>query len=266
MWLIVGLTVIAAGVLARLVFFDGSGEGGETTGASNRARDLYDNLVASPHSLALDLAVEVPEGSESDNPGKQVIEAEGSFDFVSGAGDVTYDFKELNNAAGFLGHFETLEALFTEKEIYLEIFKSGPPWMRFRPEDIGTGDVLRLREIFMTAPYMLPALLDVPGTEEEEDAGRWTRSVDVAALADSEDPFAAAAGEVLEGWNTDTVELRVVQVGSAPLQMILSFVHAPSGSGEITVNATYELSPEDEVPEVDPPTGDDVRDLSDFLG
>src|SRR5688572_1764824 len=89
--------------------------------------EARESLLAAPRDVDLGLSVDIPKGSESDNPDHQELSAEGSVDFASGEADFVYDFNGLANAAGFLGHFDTMDVIYADGVGYLDVFIDGPP-------------------------------------------------------------------------------------------------------------------------------------------
>lgn len=224
-------------------------------------------LLGTPFRIELTLAVDIPKGSESDNPDHQEIDATGVVDLAAGTGEMTYDFNELNNSAGFLGHFDSMDMILTDDSIYIDVFVDGPAWLRIVPEDIGTGDVARLHDMLLTNPLTLPAYLEVEAIDHQASDTEIRRTVSPESLASADDAFAAAVGATFEEWDVEAIDVTVTLGGAVPEEVVLSFSYAPGGVGKaIDVTATYELSPQDASPDVVLPADDDVREYADIFG
>lgn len=161
-YLLALILLVSAGTAAYLVLTrdeppTGSGGLSEVYGPLIEAKEA---LLATPHEVDLDLSVDIPEGSEVDNPDHQEISAGGTIDLSAGDAQLVYDYQGLANAAGFLGHFDTMDAIYVGGTGYLKIFENGPPWLSIEPADATNDEVQRLRDVMLTTPMILPGLLE----------------------------------------------------------------------------------------------------------
>lgn len=267
--LLVLLVVVAAGAAAAYTFIlqpgaitDGpaasTSEAIEQAPAS--AVEVRDAFLATPQQVDLSLAVDLPKGAGADNPDHQEITASGQIDYSAGNADLVYDFGELTNAGGHLGDFDTLHVLYVDSTAYLKIFVSGPPWLTFDPEDATSPYVLRLREVMLTAPMILPGLLEVAGGSEASKGGL-PLQIDVEALADADDELAAGLGSALEELRAADVTLDV----GADSSVALAFSY-PGTEGRTDVQVSYEMSPFNEQVSVEAPKPSRVRTFSSIFG
>ena len=263
--------ILLAGVVIGLALFmvlrpgTGDSPSGSDGGPSGDTVAAKDALLAGPYDIQIDLVIDIPKGSESDNPDHQEFSGEGTVDLDAGLADLTYNFNGLNNAAGFLGHFEEMHVLAAEDVIYLEVFTSGPPWLRLGATDIGKGDVSRLRDILLTFPLALPAYLEVDG-QESTSSTDLSRSIASQALASSVRPLSAAVGGYLQEQDVDSMDVEVAHGEGTVREVVLTFSYHPQGAqGRIELQVTYRFSTADDF-EVDPPLDDDVREYSEIFG
>lgn len=267
--LLVLLVVVAAGAAAAYMFLlQPGGLAGDSAASTPEAVEetpaspvaVRDALLATPQQLDLFLAIDLPKGAGLDNPDHQEITASGQIDYSGGNADLVYDFGELTNAGGHLGDFDTLHVLYVDSTGYLKIFVSGPPWVTFEPEDATNPYLLRLREVMLTAPMILPGLLEVAGAREASE-GALPLEIDVAALADADDELAAGLGSALEELRAADVTL-VLGVDSS---VALAFSY-PGTEGRTDVQVSYKMSAFNEEVSVEAPKPSRVRTFSSIFG
>jgi hypothetical protein len=256
MWIAIGVGALAA-VVAAVVLMPGP----PPTIAETR-----EALLSSPQQVVIDLAIDIPANSESDNPDHQEIDAEGVIDLTSGEGDFTYDFNELNNAGGFLGHFDEMQILYSDGSSYLDVFERGRAWVRVAPEEVGRDELARLGDIMLTSPVMIPAYLEAEGTEQETSDGR-TFTVSPGALTATGDPVTATVGAYLGERGVDAIEVEVTTSDDGRERIVVTFSYDTHKDGEtqFRVVATYRFAPASG-PDLELPADDDVREYSDVLG
>lgn len=226
--------------------------------AATAARDA---LLATPQQVDLLLAVDLPKGAGLDNPDHQEIMGSGQIDYSEGDADLVYNFGELTNAAGHLGDFESLDVIYVDRTGYLKIFVSGPPWLRIQPDDAANGHVLRLREVMLTTPMILPGLLDVAASADGVSGAAVPQQIDVASLVDADDNITSGIASALQkvGAQEITFDLTVDEDGDA--QMALAFSY-PDTAGQTDVQVTYRITSTDEQVSVDVPNPSRVRTFS----
>ena len=256
-WIVMAAVAIAVAAAALLLLRD--------PGALSVAQ-MRDALLSSPYEMQINLSIDIPMGSESDNPPHQEIDAEGVIDLSSGEGDFTYDFNELNNAGGHLGHFEVMQVLSADGFIYLDVFIDGPAWVRTDAEAVQEDQIDRLRDILLTSPLTLPSYLDIEATGRETSDGQ-TFTIQPQLLATSSDPLAAEVGAFLDERGAGAIEVEIAVGDERPEAIVLTFAYdAQEDIGaRIEVVATYELAPAS-APDFEVPSEDDVREFSEFFG
>lgn len=237
------------------------GTDGEPIEASGPLLEARDSLLASPYDVQVELVVDIPKNSESDNPDHQEISADGSVDFQARNAELVYDFQGLANAAGFLGHFDTMDVLYVEGTGYLDVFQDGPPWVSIEPGDAGEDSVSRLRDLMLTTPMILPGLLEASATSPSATGDELSREVDPAGLSASEDELAAGLGAVFEDLKVDSILVETTLEDSGPAEVVVSFEYLAQ-EGKNRVEATYVLGTTDEEVSVEAPEGSDVRTFS----
>jgi hypothetical protein len=243
---------------------DSDGTSGGNAGPYGPLLDASGSLLSVPREVDLLLSVDIPKGSESDNPDHQEITAEGNVDFGDRNAELVYDFDDLANAAGFMGHFDTLDVIYVDGTGYLDIFTNGPPWVSIQPRDASNGSVQRLRDLMMTTPVALPAMLEVAAEAELGPSGELSREVDASALAESGDEIAAGIGAALEELGGGPVVLEVTLDEDAPSEIVAAFgYNVPEG--RIEVEVTYELALLEGDVSVTAPDDSDVREFSSFF-
>ena len=269
LWIVIVVLAIGAAITGYLYL----GEFGTPPSSSPSGEDLSEELtqirealLSSPYEVDVNLSIDIPKGSESDNPDHQEIDAEGAVDLGSGEGDLTYDFNDLANAGGFLGHFDEMQVLFSDDSAYLDVFLDGPAWVRTPPEAVEEDQIARLRDVLLTSPITLASYFDVDGTAQETSDGI-TATVPPGSLAALTDPVPAAIGTFLEERGVEAIELEVTTGAEGPEVIAVAFAYQPvEGSKElIEVVATYELTP-GSTAEFGVPSEDDVREFSEIFG
>ena len=240
------------------------GPDGEEIDVSGALLDARDALLATPHDVELELAVDIPKDSESDNPDHQEISADGSIDFEARNAELVYDFNELANAGGFLGHFDTMDVLYVESTGYLDVFVDGPPWVSIEPGDAFENSIARLRELMLTTPMILPGLLEASAVSPMGTGGELTREVDPAALSASEDELAAGLGLVFEDLDVDAILVETTLGDAGPTEIAVSFEYPQQGKFE--VEATYVLDAAQGEVSVEAPDDSEVRTFESIFG
>ena len=268
-WLIVilALLVVAGAVTYVFIVRDASPAtttGGGSTEPYGPLLDARDALLKGAQEIELELAVDVPKGSESDNPDHQEISAEGVADLAAGDADLLYDFQGLNNAAGFLGHFDTMEVRYIDGTGYLDIFNDGPRWVSIQPGDASKGDVHRLRDAMLTTPMILSGLLEAAATSPT-GSDELSREVNPANLASSKDELAAGVGEAFTELDVDLIVVTVELDDGYPSKVEAIFEYM-TGQGKLDVHVTYTLTSSQEPPSIETPAEDDIRAFSEFFG
>ena len=267
LYLLLLVLLVAGGTVAYLFLTRDSatttvvGPDGESIEASGPLLEARDALLAGPHDVEFELAVDIPKNSESDNPDHQEISAEGSVDFEARNAELVYDFHDLANAAGFLGHFDTMEVLFSEGTGYLDIFQSGPNWVSIEPGDASEDSVSRLRDLMLTTPMILPGLLEASATSPSGTGDELSREVDPATLSASEDELTAGLGAAFEDLEVDSILVETTLEDSGPAEVVVSFQYKAQ-EGTNTVQASYALAPTDEEVSVEAPDDSEVRTFS----
>lgn len=267
--LLIALVLLVAGVAGAYVWTNSE----SSPSAGNGGAELYapllearESLLSAPRDVELELSIDIPKGSESDNPDHQEISAEGSVDFAGSEAELVYDFNDLANAAGFLGHFDTMEVIYADGVGYLDVFIDGPPWVSIEPSDASNGDVSRLRELMLTTPMVLPGLLEASATASMGAGGELSREVDPEALAASDDPIASGLGGAFEDLEVDAIEVEVTLGDDGePAEVVISFHYRPQ-QGKTTVEATYLLDTAEDEVSVEAPGDSEVRTFSSIFG
>lgn len=234
---------------------DGSAAG-ETSPAMLEARD---SLLGSAQEVDLTLTVRVPPGSDADDDDEQELDASGTIDLAGGVADLDYDFNGLNNAGGFLGHFEEINILWIDGVGYLDVFSDGPQWVQVEPGDAVGTDIDRLRDVIVTTPLGIPGVLGAPG--EGDDS---SRDVAVPSLVASEDAFVSQVGAALEELGADTIEVQLADDGD--ISVGFTYPAPDSPTKEMTVNVVYTFVSRESGPEVQAPDASEVRQFSDIFG
>lgn len=227
--------------------------------------DARIDLLTSPQQVDFFLTVDhLPRDDGGDTPRQEQISADGAVDFEARDAELLYNFEDVSNAAGFFGNFDTMNVIYDDGTGYLEVFTSGPPWVSVVPEDAANQHVLRLREVMLTTPLIIPGLLDVAASSDPvSDAGS-TYEIPVAALAETDDDMVAGMGTALEEIGAQVVTLDADLPEESDAEIELSFTYL-GRVGEAHVNATYEMSPVEEV-QVEAPAPSQVRRFSSFFG
>lgn len=262
--------LVAVGVVAYLYTTkETSSPGNAAEGHSNEPYgpllEASEALRSGPQEISLDLAIDIPKGSESDNQDHQEISATGAVDYSSGQAELAYDFKGLNNAAGFLGHFDTMDVLYADGTGYLEIFQSGPAWVSIEPENAANGQVSRLRDVMLTSPVLLSGLVEAAAISPEGTEGETSREVVPSTLVDSDDQLVAGLGAAFEEVGVDSILVKSTLNDGGVSEVSVFFDYkVPEGRNEIL--AVYELAPAEGDVLVEIPSDSDTREFSDIFG
>lgn len=259
----IAAVTIAVAITAFLFLKDSDGP--STNDASVAVADMRELLLSSPYEMQINLSVRVPKGTEPDNQPLQKIDAVGLADLSSSQGDFTYDFNDVVNAAGYLGHIDEMQVLYSDDSVYFEVFAEQPAWLRAEPEDVNEDQNGRLREILLTNPLTIASYLEVEFSLRETSDGL-SLAVAPESLADAMDPMAAEVGAFLDKRGVDEIEVELTAGENGPEVIIVSFTYDGLEGLDIpmAIVATYELTPAS-APELEIPTGDDLRELSDLF-
>lgn len=229
------------------------------------AAETRETLLSSPQEIQINISIDIPKGSESDNEPHQEIDAHGVVDLSSSHGEFTYDFNDLVNAAGYLGHLDELRVLYSDDSAYLEVFAEQPAWLRAQPEAVNENQSGRLRDILLTNPLIIPSYLDVESSARETLDG-FILVIRPGSLADVTDPVGAEVGTFLDERGVDEIEVELSAGEDGPRVIVVSFTYDGLEGIDVPIEvvATYEFTPAP-APEFGIPAGDELREFSDLF-
>lgn len=249
--LLVVCVLVASGLLALFL-----------SGEEAPLSPVREALLGAPHSIDLTLVVDVAPGTDREDPDHQEMTAAGVFDFAAMEGELTYDYQGLNNAAGFLGHLAEMDAVFSSNTVYFDIFGDSPRWVLTEPDDALNNNVDRLRDIMLTNPLILPALLQIPDAPDVSSEVSFSVPID-DLIGDGAHPLGSMLGEVLGRLGTDQLDIQLTLDGEKLSQIVVAFTYPIDPGSQLinTVQATYDLrASSSEVSPAVPPEVD-VRDF-----
>jgi hypothetical protein len=177
-----------------------------------------------------DIEVSVSVKGFTDGTGPVSFTGEGSVAPEEGLAEITFDLDEVPNAAGFYGHYDSIDVVYQDLIAFADVVPGDAPWLGIPLAEAGPVkgiDIARLREIVISNPLLLLELADSAGDGGEVDLG--------AAEGPSEgltDGFAATSALV----STDA------EAGTVTLDLVFPVV--PSASDDIEVQIVLELGDE----------------------
>ena len=260
------LALLVAGAVATYALFVvGDGDSPDADAGSPGFAETRDALLAAPQQVDVLLTVDVWKTTDRAERVRKEITALGEVDFESGDAELVYDYQGTSNAAGLLGDPDTMQALYDDGTGYLELLTTSRPWVRIEPEDASNPHVARLREVMLTAPIMLPGLLEVAENSDPTAGPGAPSRVQVSALAGADDDIAAGIGSALEEIGADQVTIVVTGDERQPSEITVGFSY-PGRQDETEVEVTYGLLPLDTEVSVEAPERGRVQSFSSLVG
>lgn len=254
-WVVLGVVLIAVAITSVVLL-----RSDPPTPAETR-----ETLLSVPHEMQINLSIDIPKGSETDNQPHQEIDAQGVVDFSSSEAEFTYDFNGLINAAGYLGHLDEMRVLYSGDSAYYEIFAEQPEWLRIQPEDVNEDNSGRLREIMLTNPLVITSYFDVESPARQTSDGL-TLVIRPGSLADVTDPAVAELGTFLEERGAEEIRVDLSAGDDGQDVIVVSFTYNALEGIDVPIEvvATYKFTPAS-APEFEIPAGDDLREFSDLF-
>jgi hypothetical protein len=225
---------------------------------------LADTIDAGPFRVTIEASVSLPEQVSAGVPARQ-FQGRGFFDPATGTSEIAFDFSEVPNGFGVLGHVNEVEVIYSEGAFSagfdrLPRLLDGANWMGFEfpvfySVDVAGDDNGQLRELGLTDPSVGFALLE----------GASDLSVDVAVAADASGSkvleYLSGKLRVEEAKLTGEVDDGIIR----QLQYQLRYPPLPVEDDPVVLTVLLELVPTDSKFDVQAPAAGEILPYEEFV-